>query len=160
MAGDRSNNLNFRTSTSTSRADHLQQPLLSPIPSPSSPLSSHFILVTMASRRLAFNLNQALRSRAALKSVQPMKRGFASPITLPSTTQSTTLSNGFTVWKDDSITLEDLLRTIRLQLSTLHTPRPPPLACGSMLAAEPRPTKQMEQRTSWNILPSRYINVV
>lgn len=51
----------------------------------------------MASRRLAFNLNQALRSRAALKAVQPVKRGFASPVKLPSTTQSTTLSNGFTV---------------------------------------------------------------
>lgn len=52
----------------------------------------------MASRRLAFNLNQALRSRAALKSVQqPIKRNFASPVQLPSTTQSTTLSNGFTV---------------------------------------------------------------
>lgn len=49
----------------------------------------------MASRRLAFSLNQALRSRAALKSV---KRGFASPVSLPSSTQSTTLSNGFTVW--------------------------------------------------------------
>ncbi|BDD57392.1 hypothetical protein MPDQ_005513 [Monascus purpureus] len=56
----------------------------------------------MASRRLAFNLNQALRSRAALKSVQPMKRGFASPITLPSTTQSTTLSNGFTIATEHS----------------------------------------------------------
>lgn len=51
----------------------------------------------MASRRLALNLNQALRSRAALKSIQPVKRGFASPVALPSTTQSTTLSNGFTV---------------------------------------------------------------
>ncbi|KAB8265314.1 Metalloenzyme, LuxS/M16 peptidase-like protein [Aspergillus pseudonomiae] len=44
-----------------------------------------------------FNFNQALRSRAALKSIQPVKRGFSSPVTLPSTTQSTTLSNGFTI---------------------------------------------------------------
>ncbi|PYH68280.1 bifunctional SDR family oxidoreductase/M16 family metallopeptidase [Aspergillus vadensis CBS 113365] len=44
-----------------------------------------------------FNLNQALRSKAALKAIQPVKRGFASPVTLPSTTQSTTLSNGFTI---------------------------------------------------------------
>ncbi|RHZ62293.1 mitochondrial processing peptidase [Aspergillus thermomutatus] len=51
----------------------------------------------MASRRLAFNFNQALRSRAALKAVQPVKRGFASPVALPATTQSTTLSNGFTI---------------------------------------------------------------
>ncbi|KAJ5975969.1 hypothetical protein N7481_009676 [Penicillium waksmanii] len=56
----------------------------------------------MASRRLAFNLNQALKSRAALKSIQPVKRGFASPVALPSTTQSTTLSNGFTIATDHS----------------------------------------------------------
>ncbi|KAJ5581737.1 hypothetical protein N7535_000357 [Penicillium sp. DV-2018c] len=56
----------------------------------------------MASRRLAFNLNQALRTRAALKSIQPVKRGFASPVALPSTTQSTTLSNGFTIATDYS----------------------------------------------------------
>ncbi|KAJ5627695.1 Peptidase M16core [Penicillium lividum] len=56
----------------------------------------------MASRRLAFNLNQTLKSRAALKSIQPVKRGFASPVTLPSTTQSTTLSNGFTIATEHS----------------------------------------------------------
>ncbi|KAJ5676878.1 uncharacterized protein N7477_002511 [Penicillium maclennaniae] len=55
----------------------------------------------MASRRLAFNLHQALRSRAAFKSIQPVKRGFASPV-LPSTMQSTTLSNGFTIATDHS----------------------------------------------------------
>ncbi|KAI9370550.1 Metalloenzyme, LuxS/M16 peptidase-like protein [Aspergillus egyptiacus] len=64
-------------------------------PLPLSTLTSY--ILTMASRRLAFNLNQALRSRAALKAVKPVKRGFASPVTLPSTTQSTTLSNGFTI---------------------------------------------------------------
>ncbi|RAH50307.1 bifunctional SDR family oxidoreductase/M16 family metallopeptidase [Aspergillus brunneoviolaceus CBS 621.78] len=52
--------------------------------------------------RLAFNLNQALRSRAALKAVQPVKRGFASPVTLPSSTQTTTLSNGFTIATEHS----------------------------------------------------------
>ncbi|KAI9932028.1 hypothetical protein AWENTII_010346 [Aspergillus wentii] len=56
----------------------------------------------MASRRLAFNLNQALRSRNALKAIQPVKRGFASPVALPSTTQSTTLSNGFTIATEHS----------------------------------------------------------
>ncbi|PYH42338.1 bifunctional SDR family oxidoreductase/M16 family metallopeptidase [Aspergillus saccharolyticus JOP 1030-1] len=55
-----------------------------------------------ASRRLAFNFNQALRSRAALKAVQPVKRGFASPVTLPSSTQTTTLSNGFTIATEHS----------------------------------------------------------
>lgn len=64
--------------------------------SPSPPSHPSYVSA-MASRRLALNLNQALRSRAALKSIQPVKRGFASPVALPSTTQSTTLSNGFTV---------------------------------------------------------------
>ena len=50
----------------------------------------------MASRRLALNLNQALRSRAALKSIQPI-RGFATPIHERINTESTTLSNGLTV---------------------------------------------------------------
>ena len=81
---------NFRTSTS-GRLHQLFSPSL-PCPPSLHPLKS-FI---MASRRLALNLNQALRTRAALKSIQPVKRGFASPV-LPSTTQSTTLSNGFTV---------------------------------------------------------------
>ncbi|KAL1994144.1 hypothetical protein VTN49DRAFT_2813 [Thermomyces lanuginosus] len=49
----------------------------------------------MASRRLAFNLHQALRSRAALQAVK--KRGYASPVVLPNRTQSTTLSNGLTI---------------------------------------------------------------
>ncbi|KAK2762155.1 hypothetical protein FQN54_001163 [Arachnomyces sp. PD_36] len=56
----------------------------------------------MASRRLAFNLNQAMRSRAALKAIQPVKRGFASPVALPSSTQSTTLSNGLTIATEHS----------------------------------------------------------
>ncbi|EEH15874.1 mitochondrial-processing peptidase subunit beta [Paracoccidioides brasiliensis Pb03] len=51
----------------------------------------------MASRRLALHFNQALRSRAALKAVQLVKRGFATPVTLPTTTESTTLSNGLTI---------------------------------------------------------------
>ncbi|PWY65737.1 putative mitochondrial processing peptidase beta subunit [Aspergillus heteromorphus CBS 117.55] len=48
------------------------------------------------------DLNNALRSKAALKAIQPVKRGFASPVTLPSTTQSTTLSNGFTIATEHS----------------------------------------------------------
>lgn len=52
---------------------------------------------SMASRRLALNLNQTLRSRAALKSIQPT-RGFATPIHQGGiNTESTTLSNGLTV---------------------------------------------------------------
>src|SRR5947207_1515808 len=50
----------------------------------------------MASRRLAFSLNQALRSKQALRSIQPLKRNFATPIE-PARTECTTLSNGLTV---------------------------------------------------------------
>lgn len=50
----------------------------------------------MASRRLALNLKQALRSRAALRYLQPEKRGFATPVNHELTTESTTLSNGLT----------------------------------------------------------------
>ncbi|KAL3484391.1 Metalloenzyme, LuxS/M16 peptidase-like protein [Aspergillus germanicus] len=82
---------------------HADIPMIENVRSPTIPIlppspSTHpYHPLTMASRRLAFNLNQALRSRAALKSIQPVKRGFASPVALPSTTQSTTLSNGFTI---------------------------------------------------------------
>jgi hypothetical protein len=51
----------------------------------------------MASRRLAFSLKQAARSRAALRAINPVKRGFATPVNYGATTESTTLSNGLTV---------------------------------------------------------------
>lgn len=55
----------------------------------------------MASRRLALNLQQHLRSRAAINAVKtknsPLTRGLATPVTFGSQTESTTLSNGFTV---------------------------------------------------------------
>ena len=54
----------------------------------------------MASRRLAFNINQTFRTRAALNSVQPFKRGFATPTHQSINTESTTLSNGLTVGLD------------------------------------------------------------
>jgi processing peptidase subunit beta len=59
----------------------------------------------MASRRLALNLQQSLRSKAAINAVKnskasPLTRGLATPVTYGSKTESTTLSNGFTVsWK-------------------------------------------------------------
>ncbi|KAE8354960.1 putative mitochondrial processing peptidase beta subunit [Aspergillus coremiiformis] len=59
--------------------------------------SEDITLVENIRQYATFNLNQTLRSRAALKSIQPVKRGFASPVMLPPTTQSTTLSNGFTI---------------------------------------------------------------
>lgn len=51
----------------------------------------------MASRRLALNLNQALRSRAAINAVRAPIRGLATPVGHGSKTESTTLSNGLTV---------------------------------------------------------------
>ncbi|KAM0520909.1 hypothetical protein ACHAP9_005255 [Verticillium nonalfalfae] len=48
----------------------------------------------MASRRLALNLSQGLRNRAALTRTAPLTRGFASPA--PGKTQTTTLKNGLT----------------------------------------------------------------
>ncbi|MCJ1479197.1 hypothetical protein MMC13_007881 [Lambiella insularis] len=56
----------------------------------------------MASRRLALNLNHALRSRTALKSLQSSKRGFATPLSHGATTESTTLSNGLTIASEHS----------------------------------------------------------
>ncbi|RBQ87111.1 hypothetical protein VDGD_20720 [Verticillium dahliae] len=54
----------------------------------------------MASRRLALNLSQGLRNRAALTRTAPLTRGFASPA--PGKTQTTTLKNGLTVATDYS----------------------------------------------------------
>ncbi|KAI1077420.1 mitochondrial-processing peptidase subunit beta [Whalleya microplaca] len=53
----------------------------------------------MASRRLALNLAQGVRSRAANSAIRPLRRGFASPVTSPvgAKTQSTTLKNGLTI---------------------------------------------------------------
>jgi processing peptidase subunit beta len=58
----------------------------------------------MASRRLALNLQQGLRSRAGLtrSAVQPLKRTFATPTSHGSKTESTTLSNGFTIATEHS----------------------------------------------------------
>ncbi|KAI1413245.1 mitochondrial-processing peptidase subunit beta [Hypoxylon sp. FL1857] len=53
----------------------------------------------MASRRLAFNLAQGMRSRAANSAIRPLRRGFATPVTsaVGAKTQTTTLKNGLTV---------------------------------------------------------------
>jgi hypothetical protein len=59
---------------------------------------SSFNTTAMASRRLALNLAQGLRNRAALGAA-PLKRGFATPVANSHgvKTESTTLSNGLTV---------------------------------------------------------------
>ncbi|KAK8192436.1 Metalloenzyme, LuxS/M16 peptidase-like protein [Phyllosticta paracitricarpa] len=57
----------------------------------------------MASRRLAFNLHQAMRSRAAINSVRsPITRGLATPVSHGAKTETTTLSNGFTIATEHS----------------------------------------------------------
>ncbi|MCJ1361797.1 hypothetical protein MMC16_000897 [Acarospora aff. strigata] len=56
----------------------------------------------MASRRLALNLNQALRSRTALNAVRPVRRGFATPVDHSAKTESTTLQNGLTIATEHS----------------------------------------------------------
>ncbi|KAF2273414.1 mitochondrial-processing peptidase-like protein subunit beta [Westerdykella ornata] len=61
----------------------------------------------MASRRLALNLQQSLRSKAAINAVKaknasPLTRGLATPVTYGSRTESTTLKNGFTIATEHS----------------------------------------------------------
>ena len=61
----------------------------------------------MASRRLALNLQQSMRSRAAINAVKaskqsPLTRGLATPVTYGAKTQSTTLKNGFTIATEHS----------------------------------------------------------
>ncbi|KAK9775490.1 putative Mitochondrial processing peptidase beta subunit [Seiridium cardinale] len=53
----------------------------------------------MASRRLALNLAQGIRSRAAAPALSSLKRGFATPVSSPAgaKTQTTTLKNGLTI---------------------------------------------------------------
>ncbi|KAF2662483.1 hypothetical protein K491DRAFT_617265 [Lophiostoma macrostomum CBS 122681] len=61
----------------------------------------------MASRRLALNLHHSLRSKAAINAVKtrnlsPLTRGLATPVSYGSKTESTTLSNGFTIATEHS----------------------------------------------------------
>ena len=55
----------------------------------------------MASRRLALSMQQGLRAQRAIRAVKPQQMGLtrslATPVSHGSTTESTTLSNGFTV---------------------------------------------------------------
>jgi hypothetical protein len=70
---------------------HIKPLILRPIHPP--------ITVAMASRRLALNLAQGIRSRAAAPALSSLKRGFATPVSSPAgaKTQTTTLKNGLTV---------------------------------------------------------------
>ncbi|KAM0720595.1 hypothetical protein Q7P37_004731 [Cladosporium fusiforme] len=62
--------------------------------------------MAMASRRLAMSLNQGLRAKKAISAIKPqmgmgMTRSLATPVS-KATTQSTTLSNGFTIATEHS----------------------------------------------------------
>lgn len=74
----------------------------SPTPFPSVP--PHTAAIVMASRSLAARLNQGMRAQRAIRSVKHQQqqkpglvRSLATPVSHGSTTESTTLSNGFTV---------------------------------------------------------------
>merc|ERR1711981_1093583 len=71
----------------------------------SSPISSSsppsIAIAAMASRRLALNLQQALRSRTAINAIRPKQR-FATAVSHGTKTESTTLANGFTIATEHS----------------------------------------------------------
>ena len=73
----------------------------------------------MASRRLALSLNQALRSRTALRSIRPIRRGFATPIDHGINTESTTLSSGLTVCRSVFLLFAELMTP---KIATEHSP--------------------------------------
>lgn len=116
----------------------------------------------MASRRLALNLQQSMRSRSAINAVKssrqsPLTRGLATPISYGAKTESTTLKNGFTVCrKRCQLAGLQLTPVCRLLPSTPRGPRPPPSVCGSTQEVAQRRTRPMELHTSWSILLSRY----
>lgn len=115
----------------------------------------------MASRRLALNLSQGLRGRAAGLAVP--RRGLATPHHAPGiTTQTTTLKNGLTVSplpRPSPRAPIDQPSLSRSPRNTRPTPRPRPSACGSTPAPAQRLTRQMAPRTFSSISPSRYAPV-
>lgn len=115
----------------------------------------------MASRRLALNLQHALRSKAAINAVKtrcsPLTRGLATPVSHGSKTESTTLSNGFTVCHTYQQPLGMQLTHLRRSLpSTPRGPRRRPSVYGSMPEAAQRLTRQTEPHTFWSTLLLRY----
>jgi len=85
---------------------------------------------TMASQRLALSLKQGLRTRAALRSIQPLTRSFATPVSHGAKTECTTLSNGFTVSAGLTVVGMPYLPDCRLPQSTPRGLRPPPSVYG------------------------------
>lgn len=113
-------------------------------------------LTPMASRRLALNLTRGLRSRAAIDTVTPLRRGFATPVIKNGVkTETTTLSNGLTV-RRTGIDIGQLLMWNRLRPSTPRGPRRRQSVSGSMPDLEQRRIEPMAPPTSWSTLLSRY----
>jgi hypothetical protein len=128
---------------------------------PSHPHLRHPPIDAMASRRLALNLQQSMRSRAAITAVKarqsPLTRGLATPVQHGSKTESTTLKNGFTVrWPPEDPAGLQLTPPRRSLPSTPRGPRRRQSAYGSMRAAAPRRTGPTAPRTSSSTWPSRY----
>lgn len=118
----------------------------------------------MASRRLALNLSQGLRTRAGLSAAGPLRRGFATPSTVGKT-QTTTLKNGLTVSiipsgqltanRHESIPSDNVFT--RLRPSTPPGPKHPLSACGLTLVLAPRLTRPTALLTSSSIWLSRFV---
>jgi hypothetical protein len=115
----------------------------------------------MASRRLALNLQQSLRSKAAINAVKaknssPLTRGLATPVTYGTRTESTTLKNGFTVWRGPRPCYGTAIdRVRRSRPSTPRGHRRRRSVYGSMPEAGRRQTRPTELHTSWSTLRSR-----
>lgn len=165
MEPGKSRDSRFRTSINL----NLGQAAARRISTPNPPITAPSPIVprtqradAMASRRLALNLQQSMRSRSAISAVKssrqsPLTRGLATPISYGAKTESTTLKNGFTVChtRCDPSGLQ-LTPVCRLLPSTPRGPRLRPSVCGSTQEAAQRRTRPMELHTSWSILLSRY----
>ena len=123
----------------------------------------------MASRRLALNLAQGVRNRAATSALGSLRRGFATPVTSPigAKTQTTTLKNGLTVIITclpcpallSGFLANIYLPPVRLRLNIPLGLRLRRWECGSMLVRGPRPTRPMEPHIFSSTLPSRYLRL-
>lgn len=111
----------------------------------------------MASRGLAKALQQSIRTRTAIRSIQPTGRSYATPVSHGAKTQSTTLSNGFTVRHITSQPLRQYTDKIpRLPPSTRHGLKRRRSVFGSMPVAGRRQMQQTAQLTFLSISHSRY----
>ena len=102
-----------------------------------------------AKTQLALSLRQSLRTRAALRSVRPVTRSFATPVSHGAKTESTTLSNGFTVSRCIQYVFDHMLTNVSRSLpSILLGHRHPLLASGLTLEVGPRRIGRMAPHIS------------